>query len=76
MTSWLILGPSCLLPDAAEETLFNFGDRVVQQQAAAGRVTEGLEVSLLGETAESQGAFLECQIVTHCDTTWEDLLQR
>ncbi|KAM7075772.1 gasdermin-C [Molossus nigricans] len=71
-----ILKPSSSVPDAAGKVPFQFRDRVAKQLQGSGSVTAGPQVSLLGSTAESQGASLECQIVTHRDTTWEDLQQR
>lgn len=73
---WLILGPSRLIPDAAEKILFRFRNIEVKQQLVAGSVAAGPGVSLSGETAEGQGVLLECQIVTHRNATWEDLQQR
>nr|KAF6426333.1 gasdermin C [Molossus molossus] len=71
-----ILKPSSSVPDAAGKVPFQFRDRVAKQLQGSGSVTAGPQVSLLGSIAESQGASLECQIVTHRDTTWEDLQQR
>uniref|UniRef100_A0A8D1I0T0 Gasdermin-C n=1 Tax=Sus scrofa TaxID=9823 RepID=A0A8D1I0T0_PIG len=71
-----ILEPSSLVPETVVTGPFHFKDKVIAMESVHVDVTAGLEVSVLGEAAQSHGSSLEFRSVAIPPTTWEGLQKR
>uniref|UniRef100_A0A8D1T5L7 Gasdermin-C n=1 Tax=Sus scrofa TaxID=9823 RepID=A0A8D1T5L7_PIG len=71
-----ILEPSSLVPETVVTGPFHFKDKVIAMESVHVDVTAGLEVSVLGEAAQSHGSSLEFRSVAIPPTMWEGLQKR